>query len=73
MNINFSPYATNILDAINIPLITADGKSVVIRRVGNLFVIYVDGEVYRETDDNISASYTLNSLGCSYKKEPPDA
>ena len=68
MSIHFSPYAHNVLDYIDVPLVSADGRNVIVRRYGMAFQIYVDGALYRETDVNISASYVLNSLECNVAK-----
>ena len=63
----FSPFRNNVIDYIDVPLVSEDGRSVIVRRPMIKFLIYVDDVLYKETDDNISASYTLNSLNCDLK------
>jgi hypothetical protein len=60
-----SPFATNVLDLIDTPLINASGNHTIVRRPGTTFQIYVLGTLMYETDDNIRASYYLNALDCS--------
>lgn len=67
MTINVSPYATNVLDLINIPLKDFDGREIIVRRQYMDFVIYIDGKEYNRTNDNLSASYMLNQLCVNYK------
>lgn len=68
MSINFGPFSHNVLDYIDAPLTSKDGRDVIVKRVGMKFAIYVNGELYLETYDNISASYTLNQLECELSK-----
>ena len=59
--INFSPFATNVLDWVDKSgLQTPDGQPVHITRNGMAFVIWFKGDK-RETYDNLEASYILNS------------
>lgn len=67
--INISPFATNVLDLINTPLRSENGSDVIVRRSCNDFIIVVNGEEYRRTNDNLTASYALNMLRVSYKRE----
>jgi len=69
MSINFGPFSHNVLDYIDVPLTSQDGKSVIVKRIGNAFAVYVNGVLYKETYDNISASYTLNQLECELAKK----
>jgi hypothetical protein len=57
--INWSPFATNILDAVDYDLCTPNGTPVIFRR-GSTFVAIV-GERRFETDDNLQMSYFLNA------------
>lgn len=67
MTINVSPYATNVLDLINIPLKDFNDREIIVRRQYMDFVIYIDGKEYNRTNDNLSASYMLNQLSVSYR------
>ena len=61
--INFSPFASNVLDYVNAEgLQTIRGEKVTISRDRLEFVITVDGKEAGRTDDNLSASYILNSM-----------
>ena len=68
--ITWSPYATNILDAVDFELCTPDGKAVDFHRDGGGFVLVVNGKRF-ETNDNIQMSYWMNQneVGGSAKKE----
>ena len=57
--ITWSPYATNILDAVDYNLCTPDGNEVDFHRDGAGFVLVVNGKRF-ETDDNIQMSYWMN-------------
>jgi hypothetical protein len=58
--INFSPYATNVLDwQYEEGLITKDGRNVMIKRYNMEFIITIGKEEYR-TYTNVEASYILN-------------
>jgi len=58
--INFSPFATNVLDVIERnDLFTPNGTHVTIRRASYGFVIDI-GQKHYETNDNLQASYILN-------------
>lgn len=65
--INVSPFATNILDLVDVPLVSIDGRNVLVRRPMTEFVIYVDGREDCRHFDNLSASYRLNMLEVSRK------
>lgn len=69
MSINFSPYATNVLDYIGVLLVSKDGRQVIVRRSGMGFVVDVEGETPYYTDYNTSASALLNQLECSKARE----
>jgi len=70
MSINFHPFVQNVLDYIDVPLVSKDGRCVIVKYgMQLLYSIYVYGELYRETYDNVSASYTLNSLDCDLAKK----
>ena len=62
--INFSPYANNVLDYIDKPLRSKDGKSVKVSMSGMKFVIYVDEQFYQVTSMNTQASSWLNQMEC---------
>jgi hypothetical protein len=64
MTINFSPYASNVLDYIDKPLRSKDGKVVKVSRSGINFVIYVNGQYYQETSINTQISSWLNQMEC---------
>ena len=59
--INFSPFANNVLDFVGRnDLVTSAGERVLLSRSGLDFIIAI-GYLKWETDDNIEASYILNS------------
>ncbi len=61
--LNFSPFATNVLDCVGrADLLTRDGRAVRIENHVRGFEIYLDGKLECETPINTSASYFLNSL-----------
>jgi hypothetical protein len=62
--INVSPFRTNVLDLIGREdLVTRDGRKVSVRRESDrYFIITVDGQERARTDDNLAASYCLNSI-----------
>lgn len=66
---NFSPYSNNIIDYLDQALISGDGRSVIVKRAGMMFLIYVNDSLYRETSDNLVASYILNSLDCNLESK----
>ncbi len=68
--INVSPFATNILDLIDKPLVSEDGRNVVVRREGSDFVVYINGEQAYDTDDNLNASFYLNCMNVSRRTSP---
>ena len=73
IEINFSPFATNVIDCIERDdLITPDGKSVQIKQSGLGFVITI-GTVISDILDNLSASYLLNTNQVGYDDNMPDA
>ena len=58
--INFSPFATNVLDVIgDSTLCRSDGTAVAVERRNGGFEIRIGANV-RWTDDNAAASYILN-------------
>ena len=59
--INWSPYATNVLDANEFDLCTPDGQPVDFHRdnAGRDFVLIVNGERL-VTNDNLLMSYWMN-------------
>jgi len=59
--INWSPFATNVLDAQEFELCTPDGTPVDFHRdnMGRDFVLIVNGERL-VTDDNLQMSYWMN-------------
>lgn len=59
--INWSPFATNILDAEEFDLCTESGDPVDFHRSGSFFVLVVNEKRF-ETDDNIQMSYIMNQL-----------
>ena len=60
--INFSPFATNVLDVVKWPyLCTPDGRKVEVERNGMSFAIIIDGKTITDSADNLGASYILNS------------
>jgi hypothetical protein len=67
-DINFSPFATNILDMLEVPLVDHNGRDVIIRSVGTGFVVAIDGLKKFESWDNIEVSYFLNTLGVTRKE-----
>jgi hypothetical protein len=66
--INFSPFATNVIDCIGRnDLITQDGRLVSILRNMTEFVIIIDGEIHR-TKDNVTASKILNDCPVGHER-----
>jgi hypothetical protein len=57
--INWSPFATNVLDAGEFDLCKPDGTPVDFHRSNGGFVLVIDGKRY-ETSDNIQMSYWMN-------------
>jgi len=58
--INFSPYAENIIDYVDNPnLSTPDGTKVRIHMFNLHFSIHI-GDTVHEISDNLAASYLLN-------------
>ena len=67
VEINFSPYATNVLDWIGRPgLFAKNGDSVMVNRSGGGFIIYVNGVEIVKTDYNTAASFELNRRQVGY-------
>lgn len=71
--LNVSPFSVNVLDLVDVQLIAADGRRVVVRRPLADFVIWIasaadgsppDREDFR-TGDNLAASHRLNMLEVS--------
>ncbi len=67
--INFSPYAHNVLDFIDVKLVSQDGREGTVKRHGMDFAIYIQGELTVRTPSNTQASYVLNQLGCRLKDD----
>ena len=68
--INFGPYANNILDFIDrTDLVTPKGSPTRITRPGMDFVILINGLPVVSTIDNVEASYVLNyyQIGVSHE------
>jgi hypothetical protein len=57
--INWSPFATNVLDANDFDLCIPDGTPVDFHRDGGGFVLVINGKRFA-TDDNIQMSYWMN-------------
>lgn len=67
--INFSPFATNVLDCIGVTnLYTRTLRHVQIKQFNN-FVVEIDGKSVFSSDDNVAVSYFLNSQGVGYLGE----
>ena len=61
VQINFSPFSTNVLDWVDKDgLTTPSGEPVKVTRSGINFVIRINGAVVYEGMDNTGASYQLN-------------
>jgi hypothetical protein len=59
--INFGPFATNVLDVVDRrDLVTPTGEEVTVRVCSRGFVIDIGNTRY-ETKDNLQASYILNT------------
>jgi hypothetical protein len=58
--INFSPYATNVLDCLDYVLFTPDGIRVIVQQYGSGFNIRI-GDSQFENLSNIDASSVLNA------------
>ena len=74
--INFSPFATNMLDKIGVPLVTKHGDSVLIRRGGSgglYFIVEVNGKKAMESMDNLEVSCYLNSCLLYTSPSPRDS
>lgn len=64
--INFSPFATNVLDCIGVKnLYTRKGEKVEINQFHN-FVIKINDVAVFSSGDNIAVSYFLNSQEVGY-------
>jgi hypothetical protein len=61
--INFSPFATNVLDMMDKSLEDRNGRYIIIRSIGVKFGVFADGIKVYESDSNVSVSYFLNCLG----------
>jgi len=60
--INFSPFASNVLDFVGAPdLRTPNGLFVAITHDTRGFTITIDGKPVAEGEGNVSASYALNT------------
>jgi hypothetical protein len=59
VKINWSPFATNILDAHEYDLCMPDGTPVEFHRSNGGFVLVLD-DARLETDDNLQMSYWMN-------------
>jgi hypothetical protein len=59
--VNWSPYATNILDASRYHLCLPNGEKVDFRQDGMDFVLTVAGKEMR-TSNNLTMSYWMNTL-----------
>jgi hypothetical protein len=68
--INWSPFATNVLDAGDYDLCKPDGTPVDMHQDSRGgFVLVVDGRRY-ETDDNIQMSYWMNQFEIGGIRKP---
>ncbi len=67
--LNWSPFATNVLDADKYDLCTPDGSPIDFRRSGMEFVMWFHGVEYR-TDDNLKMSYWMNMHEIGGIKKP---
>ncbi len=65
--INFSPYATNVLDCLNVPLKTSGGDAIEISKPMVSFNVKRNGKLVLETADNLEVSYFLNQLEVDYE------
>ena len=68
--INFSPYTNNILDYIDKPLITKDGRRVKLTRRGMEFDVFIEPIKVPiiSTDNNLRVSYLLNKYAVGEEK-----
>lgn len=64
--INFNPWTNNVLDYVNVPLVTANDEPVIIKQdmTGTFFVI-VNAVIVEKNLSNIAASSVLNRIGVS--------
>ncbi len=69
--INFSSYATNVLDCLNIPLKTSSGDTIEISHHVS-FNVKRNSKLVLETADNLEVSYFLNQLEVDYDHEVRD-
>lgn len=62
--LNFSPFVANVMDYIDKPLITKDGRLVRVEKLmsGSKFLIYVQGQDATIVDGNIATSNFLNRI-----------
>jgi len=69
--INWSPFATNVLDAGEFDLCTPDGTPVDFHRSNGGFVLVINSKCF-ETSDNIQMSYWMNQfeIGGLKKAQP---
>ncbi len=67
--INFSPYATNVLDCLDIPLKTSSGDTIEITKPMISFNVKRNGKLVLETADNLEVCYFLNQLEVDYDLE----
>jgi len=59
--INFSPFATNILDMLNKPLVDSSGNNYLIEKPLLYFTVKINGKVEIEDLDNYVISAFLNN------------
>ena len=69
VEINFSPFATNVLDWVDKPGLTRpDGTPVKVTRDRSVFVITI-GEKRLTASSNVEASYILNSCQAGINRD----
>lgn len=63
--IDFHPWRNNVLDYVGQPLISVEGKRVVVAQaMTSGFMIYIDGKLTESGLSNMAASSILNRLEC---------
>lgn len=62
--IDFHPWRNNVLDYVGQPLISTEGKQVMVAQsMASGFMIYVDGKLIESKLSNMAASSILNRIG----------
>jgi hypothetical protein len=67
--INFSPFANNVIDYIDTPLINVSGESVTVKDDGHGgFNVFVNDKIVYQRGGNLDTSYFLNMMETGVKE-----